>query len=137
MGHHVSHREYGTVLQSSLKDPKAVQGVPNTSSLAVHALPSPAPSPAPESKDPTQIKLWGSSPVFFWLVKEEKVTRTSYSGRRIHHEPPCVKQGAGDCPGGSSPPTNPLAKFARQELPYPQGRWLVAGSSPGPLPSGL
>ena len=60
----------------------------------------------------------------------EKVSRNSYSGRRIHHKPPCVTQGAGDRPGGIAPPKNPLAKFAQQELPYPQGPL-----APGGLPN--
>ena len=62
----------------------------------------------------------------FWLVEEEKVTRNSYSGRRIHREPPCVTPGAGTRPEGIAPSeTLPLAKFSQQELPYRQGRWLV------------
>ena len=36
-----------------------------------------------------------------------------------------MTQGAGDRPGGISPPKNPLAKCAQQELPYHQGSWLV------------
>ena len=38
-------------------------------------------------------------------------------------------QGAGDCPEGIAPTKNPLAKFARQELPYPRGPWLVVGGA--------
>ena len=30
------------------------------------------------------------------------MTRNSDGGRRIHRKPPCVMQGAGDCPGGIS-----------------------------------
>ena len=46
---------------------------------------------------------------FFFLV-EEKVTRYSYSGRRVHREPPCVTQGAEDCPEGIAPSKDPLAQ---------------------------
>ena len=63
--------------------------------------------------------------ILILLVKEEKVIQNSYSGRRVHHEPPCVTQGLVDRPGEISPPKNPFAKSARQELLYPQGRWLV------------
>ena len=66
----------------------------------------------------------------FW-VEEDKVTcnsGNSYSGRRTHREPPCVMQGARGRPGGISPPEPPLAKFAQQELQYPQGRRLVEPS---------
>ena len=54
------------------------------------------------------------------------MTRNSFRGRQIPREPPCVTQGMGDRPGGISSPENPLAKFAQQELPYPQGHCLVA-----------
>ena len=54
------------------------------------------------------------------------MTRNCCSERRIHYEPPYFTQGAGDRPGGISPPESPLAKFAhqpaksaQQELPYP------------------
>ena len=65
--------------------------------------------------------------IYTYMVKE-KVTQNSYSGWQIHCEPPCVTQGAGDCPEGIAPSRNPLAKFAQQELLYPRGRWLVEGS---------
>ena len=67
---------------------------------------------------------------FFLLVEEEKVTRYSYSRRRIRREPPCVTQGAGNRPEGIAPTKNPLAKFAQQELPYPRGRSLVESAMP-------
>ena len=41
---------------------------------------------------------------FLFLVKVEKVIQISYSGRRIHREPPCVTLGAGNRPGGIPPP---------------------------------
>ena len=53
------------------------------------------------------------------------MARNSYGGQQIYREPPCVTQGAGDCPGGISPPETPLAKFAQQELPYPWGHCLL------------
>ena len=46
--------------------------------------------------------------------------------------PPCVTQGAGDRPGGTSPPKNPFARFAQQELPYPLrgvGLWWLPPAS--------
>ena len=63
--------------------------------------------------------------VFSLLLEEEQVAWYLYSGRRIRRKPPCVTQGAGDRPGGTSPPKNPLARFAQQELPCPWGHWLV------------
>ena len=97
---------------------------------AAAALPGRLSALGAHSWPPGQHQVWGLDWIqdflfIFWWVKEEKVTRNSHSGRRIHHEPPCVTQGAGDRPGGISPPKNPLAKFAQQELPHPQGRWLV------------
>ena len=83
------------------------------------------------------------------LVSEEKVTRNSCDGRRIRHEPPCVTQGAGNCPGGISPPKNPLAKFAQQAA-VPSGAlargvgryfvstgWLALAESRPPSPPTL
>ena len=57
-------------------------------------------------------------------VEEKKVPRNSYSGRRIHCEPPCVTQGMGDRLEGIAPSEHPLA-FAQQELPHPRGLFLA------------
>ena len=94
------------------------------------------PGTALQRQGPTRM-LWGKPEaarlpmnvilLLFLLVEEEKVIRYSYSRRRIRREPPCVTQGAGDRPEGIAPTKNPLAKFVRQELPYPRGRWLVDG----------
>ena len=58
----------------------------------------------------------------FWLVGKPSVTRKSYSGGPVHREPPCATQGAGDRPGGRSPPGKPLAKSALGGL----GSWHSA-----------
>ena len=70
-----------------------------------------------------------ASSLIFVLSRRNGNLELSFSGLRIYCEPPYVTQGAGDRPGGTSPPKKPLANFAQQELPYPQGRWLVAASS--------
>ena len=58
---------------------------------------------------------------FFWLVKENKVTQSSYSGESTASLPVSCKE-QGTVLEGSHLLTTPLAKFAQQELPYPQGR---------------
>ena len=55
--------------------------------------------------------------LFCLLVKEEKVTRNSYSGRRIHHEPCQV------CPTRAAVPSGALARGAGPHMLAPmQGR---------------
>ena len=43
-----------------------------------------------------QWQLLGFFFLFFFLGKDEKVTRNSCDGRRIQRGPPCVTQGAGE-----------------------------------------